>query len=181
MLVTSRNAIGSLPDWARDRPVFAVGDATAARVRSAGFQDVRSASGDAAALVELVCRMMPQSAPLLLLTGKGQGEALAGRLRAASRPVNRREVYEAVAVAALPGAARDALTAGTLRAALFFSARSARCFIRLAASADLHETIRDTDACAIGPPIVVALQQLPWRRIRIAAHPTHDEMLALLR
>ena len=81
VLVTSRNAIGSLPDWARDRPVFAVGDATAARVRSAGFQDVRSASGDAAALVELVCRMMPQSAPLLLLTGKGQGEALAGRLR----------------------------------------------------------------------------------------------------
>ena len=38
----------------RDRPVFAVGDATAQAARDAGFADVRSASGDLHALARLI-------------------------------------------------------------------------------------------------------------------------------
>jgi hypothetical protein len=37
------------------------------------------------------------------------------------------------------------------------------------------------DALAIGEAAAVALQALPWRRIRVAARPTQDAMLALLR
>ncbi|WP_426024403.1 uroporphyrinogen-III synthase [Brevundimonas sp. PWP3-1b1] len=38
----------------RDRPVFAVGDATAQAARDAGFADIRSASGDLHALARLI-------------------------------------------------------------------------------------------------------------------------------
>jgi hypothetical protein len=37
------------------------------------------------------------------------------------------------------------------------------------------------DALAIGGPAAVALQPLPWRRIRVAERPTQDAMLGLLR
>ena len=79
VLLTSANAvIPGLPD-AR---VLAVGDATAARARAAGFTDVQSAGRDAAALavlVEQTCR--PAAGPLLLASGEGQGMALATQLR----------------------------------------------------------------------------------------------------
>jgi len=74
-----------------------------------------------------------------------------------------------------------ALRAGTVSSALFFSAETARQFVRLAQRAGVAETLRGVDAVSIGQPAAVALQALPWRRIRVAARPNQDEMLALLR
>jgi len=182
VLITSGNAVDSLPAWAHARPVFAVGDATAARARAAGFADVHSAGGNAADLAALVQRALPdQSGELLLLTGKGQGTALAGLLRARQRGVIMREVYEAVAVPRLPAPAAEALQGDDLRAALFFSAETARQFVQLVTAASLEASVQNTDACAISLATGVALKALRWWRIRIAARPTQDDMLALLR
>ena len=182
VLLTSGNAVNSLPAWARARPVFAVGDATAARARTAGFAEVYSAGGNAADLATLVQRALPpQSGELLLLTGKGQGTALASLLLAQRRDVIVREVYEAVAVPRLPPPAAEALQGDNLRAALLFSAETARQFVRLVTAAGLEASVQNTDACAISPTTGVALEILRWRRIRIAARPTQDDMLALLR
>ena len=182
VLITSGNAVDSLPAWARGRPVFAVGDATAARARAAGFAEVYSAGGNAADLAALVQRALPaQYSQLLLLTGKGQGSALASLLRARQRDVIVREVYKAVAVPRLPAQAAEALRGHDLRAALFFSAETAREFVRLVTAAGLEASAQITDACAISPTTGVALETLRWRRIRIAARPTQDDMLALLR
>jgi uroporphyrinogen-III synthase len=181
VLVTSGNAIDSLPAWARARPVYAVGDATAERVRAAGFTDVHSAGGNATDLAELVQRTLsPGHGELLLLTGKGQGAALASLLRAQQREVAVREVYEAVAASRLPAPAAAALRVGGPRAALFFSAETARQFVRLVTAAGLEASTQSTDACAISQSTGVALEALRWRRIRIAAKPTQDDMLALL-
>ena len=181
VLVTSGNAVDSLPAWACARPIFAVGDATATRVRAAGFLRVQSAGGNATDLAALVQRALPaQHGELLLLTGKGQGAELVGLLRAQQRDVMVREVYEAVAVPLLPAPAAAALRGGDLRAALFFSAETAREFVRLVTVAGLETSAQNTDACAISRPTGVALDALRWRRIRIAARPTQDEMLALL-
>ena len=53
---TSRNGVRAFAAHspARGLPVFAVGDATAGEARNAGFADVASASGDVAALAELI-------------------------------------------------------------------------------------------------------------------------------
>jgi uroporphyrinogen-III synthase len=178
----SGNAVAALPESHRDLPLLAVGRATADRARNAGFSRVISADGDAGALVELVARTcMPSGAPLLLVAGSGQGAQLARDLRARGFRVVRRAVYTAIPVPALPETARAALAADKLRAALFFSAETARQCVRLLQGARLDEAVHTVEALAIGKPAAVALQALPWRRIRVAARPTQDAMLALLR
>jgi uroporphyrinogen-III synthase len=182
VLVTSGNALAACLPMFRDPAVFAVGDATAARARELGFERVASASGDAAALADLVIRtIQPGDRPLLLVAGQGQGAVLAATMRSAEFRVVRRVVYRSCPAIALPDAATTALRAGEVRAALFFSAETARVFIRLIRQEGLRETVRGVDAFAIGAAAGVALQALPWRRIGVAVKPTQDAMLALLR
>lgn len=181
ILITSSNAIRALPASHRHLPLFAVGDATAQHARAAGFEHVVSADGDAAALAALVARMVaPDAGPLLLATGRLQGNPLAADLRRRGFAVVRRVIYAAEPVPALPAAAGAALSAGTVRAAMFFSAETARTCVHLLQGTPLHEAVRTVDALAIGKPAAVALEALSWRRVRVAARPDQDAMLALL-
>jgi uroporphyrinogen-III synthase len=181
VLVTSGNAVDALPQAYHDTCLFAVGDATAERARKAGFKQVLSAGGDAASLAELVIRRQnPKNGTLLLASGRGQGGALAESLRQAGYRVVRRVFYEALPAWDLPPAAAAALRQGRVHAALFFSAETARQFVRLARRIGLADTLTAVEAVSIGRPAAVALEALPWRSIRVAARPTQDEMLALL-
>jgi len=181
-LVTSGNALAALPPPWHATPLLTVGDATAARARAAGFRDVRSASGDADALAALIARKLPPHAgPLLLASGQGQGQPLAAALRRSGYRIIRRVVYAALPARELAPAAVTALRAGHVRAVLFFSAETARHFVRLARRAGLVPTLLAVDAISIGRPAAVALQAVSWRDIRVAARPNQDEMLALLR
>ena len=128
--LTSGNAIPVLPARLLGVPLFAVGDATAARACAAGFTDIRSAGADAAALADLIAAEAP-AGTLLLAVGEGRGERLEESLAARGRTVVRRAVYAADPAEALPPAAADALRAGRVAVALFFSAETARVFVRL--------------------------------------------------
>ena len=182
VLATSGNALAACWPAFQNRRLYTVGDATAERARATGFTDVISAAGDAAALASLVARdRQTRDETLLLVSGAGQGMALAAALRASGFRVVRRVVYRSLPVRDLPAAATHALTAGRVRAALFFSAETAQSFVRLVSRAGLTETMRSVDALAIGAAAGMALQVLPWRRIAVAVTPTQDAMLALLR
>lgn len=182
VLVTSGNALNALPPAYRATCLLTVGDATAERARAAGFLQVLSAAGDAEALAELVTRhQSPKDGTLLLASGRRQGETLAATLRQAGYRVTRRVVYAALPARNLTPAATAALRAGHVRAALFFSAETARQFTRLVRRAGLAETLAGVEAISISRPAAVALEALPWRGVRVAARPTQDEMLALLR
>jgi uroporphyrinogen-III synthase len=181
VLVASGNALPGLARRYRRLPLLAVGDATAARAREAGFTQVHSAGADATALAALAERSCDSAgAPLLLAAGRGQSLGLATALRERGFRVIRRAVYASVPVTTLPSAAANAAQSGRLRAILFFSAETARQFARLLTRAGLRETVAGVDACAIGAPAAAAIQELPWRRVLRAAHPTQDAMLALL-
>ncbi len=180
VLVTSGQAIPSIPDSYHRTKLIAVGDATAARAREAGFCDVVSAGGDASDLIAAVSGAMPTGATLLLVTGQGLGQPLAACLRAAGFAVIRRSVYAALPVQRLPQAALSALRSGRLRAAMFFSADTATRFTSMIQRAALHDSVVKTDAVAISRRAAMALEGLPWRRILVAARPDQDAMLALL-
>ena len=180
VLVTSGNAIPALPASWHAVKLLAVGDATAARARHAKFTDVASADGDATALATLAaarCRL--DAGPLLVAAGEGRGADLAASLSSHGYAVHVAEVYAARPAAALPADAIEAIRDGVLYAALFFSAETARAFVRLASPE--RESLRDVLAVAIGQRAAVALQGLPWRSIRIAQRPTQDEVFACLR
>ncbi len=181
ILVTSGHAIATLAQACHAVPLLAVGDATAARARRAGHAHVLSAAADAAALAALAERTCtPGGGPLLLAVGQGQGTDLAADLARRGFTVLRREVYAALAVAALPDAARLALAEERVRAAMFFSAATAEGFVRLCADSELSFRLKATEALAISARTAAALAPLPFRRVRVALHPNHDELLALL-
>lgn len=181
IVVTSGHAVAALPEAYRALPLLAVGDATAARARAAGHVRVLSAAADAAALAALAGRACaPGSAPLLLAVGRDQGADVAADLAMRGFTVIRREVYAAATVAALPEAARLALGERSVHAALFFSAATARGFVRLCTEAGLAGGLITVEALAISPRTAAALAPLPFRRVRVALHPNQDELLALL-
>ncbi len=178
VVAASGNAV-TLPAAYHTLPLLAVGHATAARARSAGFRTVRSAGGDAAALATLTARLLdPADGPILLATGRGQGTALARALRRGGFLVSRRAVYAAAPVRRFPQPAADAVVRG-LHAALFFSAETAHTFARRLPAA-LRPCLSRTDAAVIGQGAAEALRHLPWRALRVAVRPTQDEVLALL-
>jgi uroporphyrinogen-III synthase len=182
ILIASGNALPGLPADYHRLKLLAVGEASAIHARAAGFTQVLSADGDAEALATLAStHCTPNGLPLLLAVGRGQSLTLAAALRARDFRVIRRAVYVANPVRALPDQAIAALRAQSLGAALFFSAETARQFVRLLIRAGLGEAVREIDACAIGQPAATAIEALPWRRVLRAAKPTQDAMLALLR
>lgn len=181
ILIASGHAIPSLPLALHSVPVLAVGDATAARARAAGFLHVRSAGADAVALAALAADVAdPHGRPLLLAAGRGQSQKLAADLRGRGFRVLRRAVYASSPARRLPDAALAALASPLLRAVLFFSAETAHAFVRLLVRARLRDSVREVDACAIGAPAAAAIEVLPWRHVMCAARPTQDAMLALL-
>ena len=163
----------------RDFRAFAVGDATAAAARAAGFADVASAGGAVEDLAKLViARLKPKNGPILHAAGSVTAGDLSGLLEAAGFAVRRAVLYEATPSARLSDATGDAIRRGAIDAALFFSPRNAATFVRLAAG--LEEGCKHMIAVALSPAVAERLAPLPWRRIAVAAAPNETALLAAL-
>ena len=183
LLLTSRAAARALPPTGL--PVLAVGEATAAEARRQGCVNVTAAAGDAEALAALAAaRLDPRGGPLLLAVGTGYGQDLALSLRRRGFRVRRRVAYTAAPATDLPEAARRALAAGQIVAAMFFSPRSAESTITMLRTAGLAETTAGIVALAISPRVAAALRAdaaaLAWHAVRIAERPDQDSLLQLL-
>ncbi len=133
---TSANAVAALtgrPELQRLRalPVFAVGDATAWAARDLGFERVRSAGGDLAALGRLIAAHRNDiRGPVLHLAARER----AGELADGGGPVVVTPVYEVLELP-LDDAVRSAWT--ELDAVLVHSPRAARALARAAAALDV--------------------------------------------
>ncbi len=174
LVVTSGQAVPALPARLHDVPVFCVGDATAAKLRMAGFTRVESAQGDAESLAKLItARNIPGLH--VLTVGERHGQKLAQDLRAAGLSVLRRRVYTVAKLRELPEEIRAALEAGEFDGALFYSAETARAFAAL----NPLGTGR-MQAYALSQKIAKGLRDLPWAAIHVAIAPTEADLMALL-
>lgn len=146
---------------ARDRPVFTVGDATAAAAWEAGFAGVRSADG---ALPDLARLIDASGVGPILVPGAREP---AGDLSALVRRVQVRPlaVYAAIETEASPPSRIDAV--------LLHSARAARALAKMWPTLDRS-------------PLVVALAEAvaepirPLTTLRVAARPTEPALLEAL-
>ena len=162
----------------RDLPVFAVGDATAAAARAAGFTEVASADGDVAALVALVAsRLDPSAGAVLHPAARRPAGDLRGRLEAAGFAVRRIALYDAVPKEAFSPATDAALRGGRIDAALFFSPRTGRTFVRLLSGSGLTAQCDCIVAVCLSAAVAEEIKHLPWRALRIAAQPTQAALL----
>lgn len=145
------------------RRVYAVGEATARAARRAGFADIVTGAGDAAALL-----------PLLRAEGVTRALHLAGAdhvaLGSPGLTITTRIVYAAEPVTTLPAAAAMAIAAGHV--ALIHSPRAGRLFARLVG--DARGAVR---IAAISPAARSACGP-GWASLAVAPAPRDDALLA---
>lgn len=165
---TSVNGVEAFADLTdrRDRPVFTVGDRTAEAARAAGFGDVRSAGG---AIGDLAGLLREQARGVVLFPGAREPAGDIGALLAGSGVEPRLwPVYAAVETCAAAADAFDAV--------LVHSPRAGRA---LAAATGAVQA-RNAVAVAISEAAAAPLQSLPFREIRVAAHPDENAMMSAL-
>lgn len=168
LLFTSANGVRAFAEAspARDVRVLAVGDATAAAARAAGFADVLSAAGDVDALAALArAELSPGRGALVHISGRHVAGDLAGGL--AGFNVERRVAYEALAAEQLPEA-----LAQPLDVVLFHSARAAQIFCALGAPDAARLT-----ACCLSQAVAEAANAAAWRRLVVAPAPREAALL----
>jgi uroporphyrinogen-III synthase len=165
----------------RELPVFAVGDASAAAARIAGFRAVTSAGGDVSDLAALIrAKLAPQHGALVHAAGSVVAGDLGAALEATGFTYRRAVIYDAVTAETLPSKAMAALRDGALELALFFSPRTAATFVRLVQAADLARTASTITALGLSEAVVSALAALSWQAVRVAAQPTQGSLIAAL-
>ncbi|WP_447911175.1 uroporphyrinogen-III synthase [Brevundimonas bullata] len=149
----------------RDRPVFAVGDATAEAARAAGFHDARSAAGDVHDLARLIATSPIQG----LILAPGAREP-AGDLPALlpNHNIQRLPVYAAEETDATPPADFDAV--------LVHSPRAARALAAILT----HQAAAQRLAVCISAAAAAPLAALGFAEIRTADAPDEASMLTAL-
>jgi uroporphyrinogen-III synthase len=183
ILCTSANGVRALARASAERglPVFAVGDATAARARAEGFHRVESAGGDVEDLAYLAGRRLnPRAGKLLHIAGSAVAGDLAATLGADGFTVERVALYDASPAAALTPATARSIANGAFDFALFFSPRTAAIFARLAEEAGVQAGLRPTVAVSISAAADAMLADLPFRDRVIAATPTQAALVACI-
>jgi len=183
VMFTSANGVRAFASASSQRglPAFAVGDATARAARAAGFARVESAGGDVRALAALAARQLDRTAGSLIhAAASAVAGDLASDLTRAGFTVRRLRLYEAVAAIRLSAESCDAIAAGAVACAIFFSPRTAETFVTLAQAAGIGGHTAAIAAVVLSPAVATALDPLTWRRTEIAAAPNETALLAAL-
>ncbi len=180
LLATSANGVRAFArrDQRRHLPVYAVGDASASAAAEAGFATVNSASGDVAALADLVRgRLDADGGDVVHVAGSRLAGDLAGMLAGHGFTCRRDVLYEAHPSRALSaGAVRD-LEGGALDGVVFFSPRIAAVFAGLVREAGLEGTVGLLAAFCLSPAVAGEARALSWDRVVIAGRPEQDSLL----
>ncbi len=180
--LTSGRALAFLspPAAALALPLFAVGPASAAAAREAGFSRVEEAAGDAGSLAELLRRRLAPGTRILHPGGVDLARDLGVLLEGSGLTLERRVVYRARTPARLPDAAAAALADGSLDGALFFSPRTAKTFVRLALDSGLAARTAALSAFCLSPAVAAGLTGSVWREIHSASRPDRAGMLEII-
>lgn len=183
LLFTSKNGVRAFAAATprRDFTVFAVGEASAAAARDAGFSQVTAGGGDVDSLAATVASAVaPRDCRLLHVAGETLAGDLRGLLQAQGFTVSRCTLYAAEAIADLPADVAAALAAGAFDAVLFFSPRTAAVFAGLARKSGLHDHFGAIRAFCLSDRVAAAAAALPWRHVVTSAAPTEAALLAAL-
>jgi uroporphyrinogen-III synthase len=184
LIVTSRNGVRGLAAWRAARnwravPVYAVGVATGAAARDAGFADVRVAQGDATALAAFIRADMGAKRGRLLYAAARDRSADFGALLA-GLSVTTVEAYRAEAAGALGEAARAEIAAGRIDGVLLYSRRTSEIFRDLVVEARAERGLARTMLYALSDQVAQPLISLASAGVRVAAHPDEPSLLALI-
>src|ERR1700760_4049512 len=167
VIVTSANALRAVEgrlEGLLKRPLFAVGETTAAAARKAGFGKVSAADGDAAALRDLVLaafkkRQFRKTDALLHLAGADLSRDLASDLGAEGLNLVTVTTYRMAALPHLPREACDGFATNMIEAVLHYSQRSARAFLDAARADGVEISALAVPHCCLSQDIAAILRE----------------------
>lgn len=162
-------------------PCFCVGPSTGAAARAFGFTDIRCGESDSGALAELIIEQITaKDRPLLHVCGETADKKAYDALAKAGIAVAAWPIYRAVAADDLAAETLARFRADGIDIVPVFSPRSARILVSLIEKNRLLPHCHRIVAIGLSPAVADVLRTLPWRRLRVAAAPREDEVLACL-
>lgn len=184
LVVTSPNGARALAHASGDDPlcpVYAVGPRTAEEIRNAGYINVHHAQDTADCLLALIKESMPRlEGRVVYLSGDVCTVDIAEELRRAGQEAIRVVTYAAQPVERLRASTIDALSSGTLLAATFMSARTARVFCDLCEAAALETKCQSITAVALSAKVGESPKRLPWRQVLHADRPSRAALIEVV-
>jgi uroporphyrinogen-III synthase len=184
LVLTSANGARAAAARMEDRtlPVLAVGPATAAEARKAGFSHVQEADGNGTDGIMSFLARMPRASdrPILHVSGTEVAGDLQAKAQQHGLKLERKTLYRAVAAEALSPGTCAALRNHEIDAAMFFSPRTAEIFASLVARAASTQHLATITACVISHNAAKALKPLTFRKVLVAQDTTVGAMLGLL-
>lgn len=181
VVTTSANALRHAPaDYLAnftDKRLYAVGAATAAAARQAGFTDIAVAAGTALDLAGLIARDAAPGARLLHLAGRDRTAGFESALRREGFGVEIVETYRAEELFHETGFIRQRLNDAVLWGALAFSERGGLLLAALAGREGLSHLFEGTRFFCISDKVAATLA---GRLTLVAAEPSEEAVLALL-
>ena len=190
VIVTSANAVrGLTPQLKNSRllklPLFAVGEHAAAAARAAGFENVFSASGDAASLRDLVLarartKELKKSRPLLYLAGADLARDLGGELGERGFTLITHTTYRMTPVPGLPRETCEAFAANRVEAVLHYSRRSARAFLDASRNAGVEISALAIPQCCISDGVASVMRDAGATQVMVASSPDENALFDAL-
>ena len=190
VLVTSANAPRAVESQLKGHallklPLFAVGEHTASAARDAGFGQVITARGDAAALRDLVLgcvksKQLKKASTLLYLAGADLARDLPGELGEKGFTVVTHTTYRMIPASSLPPEVCDAFVANRVEAVLHYSRRSARAFLEAARSGGVEISALALPQCCISAAVASILRDAGATQVTVAAQADENALFEAL-
>lgn len=166
-----------------DRPLFAVGPATATAAEEAGFRQVVASSGDGAALADTIAahqETAPIAAPLLYLAGHPRAKTFEQRLTEWQIPFTVCESYAMHALVPDTQTLHRLLIDNPVDAILLYSTQTARRFFDLPIFVEMPYLLSSLPILCLSEAIAAAVPPQYRRHAQAARSADEASLLALL-
>lgn len=181
--VTSANALRHAPPELLRRlsrlPCFAVGEATAAAARTAGFVEVVDGKGDAGGLARVILAARP-AGTVVYLCGRVRRQDFELALAAQGVTAHAVETYDTVVLNHGSTEVLNAMSNAPADFALVHSANAAESLAGLMGRPELSGLLGKTTIVCISPRVADAFEGHPAGEILVAGEPNEEALLALL-
>lgn len=181
--ITSANAVRHAPRELvaalAALPCHAVGKRTAEACRAAGLTSVSEGPGDAEALAAAIAGGLAGK-EMVYLCGRVRFPVFEERLTAAGVRVRPVETYDTVELDYSDDDVLARLSGTAVEAVLLYSAKAAAAMIGLASRPALRHLFERTEFLTLSARVAKALDGIGGQKVRIAAQPDEDALLALL-
>jgi len=182
LIITSKNGarFGLMNIGNKGRPIFAVGEQTAAEARALGFTNVTVGPGTARQLVPLLLECgVSQKREYSHLCGNHISYDIADVLRNEGLDAENTVTYQTRSSAVFSPAVQEEIEQGTIDGVLLYSPRTATIFEEAVSEHGLHEWLSTVDAYCLSNRVADTLLS-PWKTISNAVLPTEKALFSLL-